>query len=180
VLRADPAAWRRAAVLAQAASRVAAKDPEVFEAAEARRALRDELLEAVRGLLRADPHGGSARPRALRATPARQRIVRAVEDHLRADPRRATGTGDLCAALGVSPSALRAAISASFAVDTGRYLRLRRLALARAALRSAEPRRASAEEVAAAHGFWDVPTFAREYRAMFGEAPALASRRGAG
>jgi AraC-like DNA-binding protein len=181
VLRVDRRAWARAASLLKAASEVAAEDPEVFEAAEARRSLRDEVLEALRGLLRADPHGGGARPRALRATPARQRIVRAVEDHLRADPGRPAGTGDLCAALGVSPSRLRAAFVASFAVSPDRYLRLRRLALARAALRSAEgPRRASVEEVAAAHGFWDAQAFAREYRELFGEALALAPRRGAG
>ena len=172
VLRADPAAWRRAAVLVQAASRVAAKDPEVFEVAEARRALRDELLDALRGLLAAGPHG-EARPRALRTTPARRRIVRATEDLLRVDPRRAVGTEEVCAALGVSPSALRAAISASFAVDPGRYLRLRRLALARAALRGPGDgaRRPSAEEVASAHGFWDAQAFAREYREMFGDDP---------
>src|SRR5829696_6874497 len=178
VLRTDPAAWRRAASLLKAASEAATADPEVFEAAEARRALRAEVLEALRGLLRADPHGGGARPRALRATPARQRIVRAVEDHLRADPGRPAGTEDLCAALGVSPSRLRAAFVASFATSPDRYLRLRRLALARAALRSAEPRWASVEQVVAAHGFWDAAAFARQYRDLFGEAPALASRRG--
>jgi hypothetical protein len=79
--------------------KVAAKDPEVFEVAEARRSLRAEVLEAMRELLRAGPHGGGARPRSLRATPARQRIVRAVEDYLQADPRRPAGTEDLCAAL---------------------------------------------------------------------------------
>jgi AraC family transcriptional regulator, ethanolamine operon transcriptional activator len=178
VLRADRRTWARAASLVRSAARVAAADPGVFEAAEARRALRDELLEALRDLV-AGPRGG-ARPRALRDTPARRWIVRAAEDLLRADPRRAIGTEEVCAALGVSPSALRAAIEVSFAVDPERYLRLRRLALARAALRSAEPRRASVEEVAAAHGFWDAQAFARQFRELFGEAPALASRRGAG
>jgi transcriptional regulator GlxA family with amidase domain len=42
-----------------------------------------------------------------------------------------------------------------------------------------EPRRAPVEEVAAAHGFWDVEAFAREYRELFGEDPALAYRHGA-
>ena len=106
-------------------------------------------------------------------------VIRAVEDLLRAEPRRAASAEEVSAALGVSPSALRAAVEASFGVDLDRYLRLRRLALARAALRSAEPRWASVEEVAAAHGFWDAAAFARQFRELFGEAPATASRRGA-
>ena len=51
------------------------------------------MLEAVRELL--DGSHGGARPRALTATPARRRIVRAVEDLLRADPCRAMGTEEV-------------------------------------------------------------------------------------
>jgi AraC-like DNA-binding protein len=177
VLRANPRAWARAASLVRTAAQVAADEPAVFGVAEARRGLRDELLEAMRELLDG-PHGG-ARPRALPATPARRRTVRAVEDLLRADPCRAMSTEEVCIALGVPPSRLQAAIEASFAVSPDHYLRLRRLTLARAALRSAEARWASVEQVAAAHGFWDAAVFRREYRDAFGEAPSLAFRRGA-
>jgi len=67
----------------------------------------------------------------------------------------------------------------SIEVSPDHYLRLRRLTLARAALRSAEGRGTPVEQVAAAHGFWDAEVFRREYRDVFGEAPSLAFRRGA-
>jgi len=177
VLRADPKAWAQAASLARRAAQVAAEEPGVFGVAEARRGLRDELLEAVRELLDGSP--GGERPRALPATPARRRIVRAVEDLLRADPGRAVSMAEICTTLGVPPSRLRAAIEAGFAVSPDHYLRLRRLTLARAALRSTNAHWASVEQVAAAHGFWDAEVFRREYHAVFGEAPSLVVRRGA-
>jgi AraC-like DNA-binding protein len=176
VLRVDRKQWTRAASLARAASEVAAQDPEVFEVAEARRSLRAEVLEVLRGLLAGGPRRGAC-ARALPATPARRRIVMAVEDHIRADPGRPVDVEDLCAALGVSPSRLRSAFAASFSITPDQYLRLRRLALARAAMRSAEPRWTSVEEVAAAHGFWDVGCFASEYHELFGEAPSATFRR---
>jgi AraC family transcriptional regulator, ethanolamine operon transcriptional activator len=179
VLRAEGGAWERVASLVRRAAAVAAEEPGVFAVAEARRGLRDELLDALHGLLGSPP--GGPRPRALPATPERRRLLRAVEDLLRAEPGRAGSAEEVCAALGVPPSRLRAAVGSSFGLSPDRYLRLRRLALARATLRSAEePRPASLEQVAAAHGFWDAGAFAREYHDLFGEAPTLGLRRGAG
>jgi AraC family ethanolamine operon transcriptional activator len=178
MLRTDPEAWARVALLVREVAEVAAKDPEVFEVEEARRSLRASVLDAARELLEG-PWGG-APPRLLRASRERGRIVRLVEDHLRADPGRPTGTADLCAALGLSPSRLRSAVTATFGMSPQRYLRLRRLAMARSALRSGDPRWRSVREVALAHGFWHLERFARAYRDMFGEAPSATFGRAIG
>jgi len=169
MLRADPAAWARTAALMRAALEVAKKDPEVFEVEEARRALRASVLDVARELLMGTWDG--AFPRTFRSSPARHRIVRLMEDYLRANPRRLVDTADLCATLGRSPSRLRSAFAATFGVGPQRYLRIRRLAMVRSALRSGDPRWSSAQEVALAHGFWHLERFTREYRDMFGESP---------
>ncbi|MBV1798926.1 helix-turn-helix domain-containing protein [Siccirubricoccus sp. G192] len=176
VLRVDGDAWERAASLVRGAAAVAAEDPGVFAVAEARRGLRDELLEALRELL-ACRHGGT-RTRPLPAPSERRRTLRAVEDLLRAEPGRAGSVEEVCATLRLPPSRLRAAVKASFAVDAELYLRLRRLALVRAALRPAggEPRWAEVAQVAAAHGFRDMEAFTQEYHDLFGEDPALTFR----
>jgi AraC family transcriptional regulator, ethanolamine operon transcriptional activator len=163
----DPAAWLRAASLLQAAADVAATDPEVFEVEEARRSLRASVLEISQELL-AGPWGGE-RPRLLRSSPGRQRLVRAAEECLRDDPGRAITTMDLAAALGVSASRLRRAIRATFGISPQRYLRLRRLTLLRRSLRSAGPDGPLPRDVALAHGFWHLDRLAREYRETFSE-----------
>jgi AraC family ethanolamine operon transcriptional activator len=178
MLRADLMALQRASSLVRAASEVAARDPEVFEVEEALRSLRASVLDAARELL-TGPLGG-APPRALRATQARRRIVQAVDDYLRAAPSRPASTADIGNALGVSPSRLRSAFAATFGMSPRRYLGLRRLAMARSALRSADPRWPSVREVALAHGFWHLERFAREYRGMFGEAPSATFGQTAG
>ncbi|MBX6373226.1 MAG: helix-turn-helix transcriptional regulator [Acetobacteraceae bacterium] len=178
MLRADPAAWARTAALMRAALEVAKKDPEVFEVEEARRALRASVLDVARELLMGTWDG--AFPRTFRSSPARHRIVRLMEDYLRANPRRLVDTADLCATLGRSPSRLRSAFAATFGVGPQRYLRIRRLAMVRSALRSGDPRWSSAQEVALAHGFWHLERFTREYRDMFGESPSATFSRAAG
>jgi transcriptional regulator GlxA family with amidase domain len=63
-------------------------------------------------------------------------------------------------------------------VDPERYLRMRRLAMARGALRSGDRRWTSVEQVATAHGFPDPAAFGREYLQGFGHVPDLAPVRG--
>jgi AraC family transcriptional regulator, ethanolamine operon transcriptional activator len=169
-LRVDPAAYRRAASLFRAASKVAATNPAVFEVAEARRSLRASVLETAQELL-AGPYDG-ALPRTLRGSPGRRRVVQMVEECLRADPRRLVTTEDICSSIRMSQSRVRSAFVATFGLGPQHYLRLRRLALARSALRSGDPRWSSVEQVALAHGFWDKERFARAYRESFGEPPS--------
>jgi AraC-like DNA-binding protein len=134
VLRPSPEAWTRVASLIVAAKQVALEDPQVFMVAEALQGLRADLMEALRELV-ATTHQADA-AKAYPSVAGRQHIVRAVENALRAYPGRVLSAEDLCAATGMMPSRLRAAIETSFGMEPEHYLRLRRLAMERIALRT--------------------------------------------
>ena len=58
-----------------------------------------------------------------------------------------------------------------------RYLLLRRMHLARRALRASAPTTATVTEIAARYGFWQFGWFAGEYKSLFGEAPSTTLHR---
>jgi AraC family transcriptional regulator, ethanolamine operon transcriptional activator len=171
LLRASPAAWARAEALARDACAVAAEDPGVFEVAEARRALRSAVLETADALLAspADEHEpGPTR----QARTAHRRLVRLVDDHVTAAPAWIAGVAELSGALGVSERQMREAFAGVLGVSPSRYMRLRRLVLVRAALRSPGRSWPTVREAALAHGFWHLGRFSRFYRDAFGEPPS--------
>jgi hypothetical protein len=98
MLDCGPQAWRQAVLLLRSAAEVAVQDPEVFEVEEARRSLRSSVLEMAQDLL-TGAWGGN-RPRILRAWPERQRLVRTIEEYLKAYPAQASTVDDLAATLG--------------------------------------------------------------------------------
>jgi AraC-like DNA-binding protein len=54
-----------------------------------------------------------------------------------------------------------------------RYLLLRRMHLARRALREAAPDTTTVTDIATRFGFWQLGRFSIDYRALFGEAPSV-------
>jgi AraC-like DNA-binding protein len=58
-----------------------------------------------------------------------------------------------------------------------RYLWMRRMNLARRALRSADLEHTTVTEVATEYGFWELGRFSVAYRSLFGEPPSAALRR---
>jgi transcriptional regulator GlxA family with amidase domain len=58
-----------------------------------------------------------------------------------------------------------------------RYLLLRRMHLARRALRTSAPDTTTVTDIAAQYGFWQFGRFAGEYRSLFGEAPSTTLHR---
>jgi len=171
LLRASPAAWARAEALARDAREVAAQDPGVFEVEEARRALRSAVLEAADELL-ASPAADQEPIRTRQARTAHRRLVRLVDDHVTASPARIAGVAELSGALGVSERRMREAFAGVLGVSPSRYLRLRRLVLVRAALRSPGRSWPTVREAALAHGFWHLGRFSSSYRDAFGEPPS--------
>ncbi|WP_158287766.1 helix-turn-helix domain-containing protein [Falsiroseomonas bella] len=109
------------------------------------------------------------RPRAAREA---QRVVRLAEDYLRANIHRPVYREELCAALGVSLRKLHDAFIGVTGLSPQTYLKVRRLALVRGALRRSDAGHALVKSIALSHGFWHLGHFARDYRQLFGETPS--------
>ena len=58
-----------------------------------------------------------------------------------------------------------------------RYLMMRRMSLARHALRDSSPDTTTVTEIATRYGFWQLGRFAAEYKSLFGEAPSATLHR---
>jgi AraC family ethanolamine operon transcriptional activator len=99
-------------------------------------------------------------------------LVRRAEDYVWANPGRPVRHAELCHVLDASPSMLVAAFRAVLGTTPCQYVKLRRLALARAALREGPARRGGVKSIALAHGYDHFGQFARDYRVAFGEAPS--------
>lgn len=127
-------------------------------------ALRETLLGALTPGMAAIAPGRAAREA--------MRVHREAEAYLRAHLERPIYRDDLCAALGVSRRKLHDAFIAVVGMSPPAYLKLRRLVLARRALRAGDGSRMLVKAVALSHGFWHLGYFARDYRALFGELPS--------
>jgi AraC-like DNA-binding protein len=163
----DAAAWERARKLFEAIDEVAGSEPDVFGVDEARRSLRAQLMETLFELI--EGASDTSRARLVRASRGRERVIRAIDEHLRANPGQVITGSDLARDLAISEPRLRSALRATFGIGLCRYLLIRRLLALHAAAwdHSADP--ATRRTLAAAHGFWNLGVLEREYRLLFKE-----------
>lgn len=126
--------------------------------------MRDLIAEALTA--EADQRGPSC------ATRSALQVVSGAEAFLEAHLTRPIYTEELCSALAVSPRRLHDAFKAALGTSPHRYLRARRLTLARRSLKGQTPRAGLVKSVALEHGFWHFGRFAQEYRDQFGETPS--------
>jgi AraC-like DNA-binding protein len=82
----------------------------------------------------------------------------------------------LCSAIGVPERSLRACCAEFLGMSPTRYHLLRRLNMARSALRRADPKATSVAEIARNHQFLELGRFAVTYRTVFGEMPSSTLR----
>jgi len=168
VQRAPALALERLASIVRSAEQAATADEHISADESTSGALRESMLDATQLLLRPDERASKSRQRAA----GRQRVVRAADEYLCANPMRPVYTEDLCKALGVSASALHEAFCTVFGTSPHRYLKLRRMSLVRAALLSRAGGWASVKAAALSYGFWHLGQFAQDYKEIYGELPS--------
>jgi AraC-like DNA-binding protein len=83
----------------------------------------------------------------------------------------------LCAEIGIPERTLRLCCTEFLGLSPTRYLLLRRLNMARSALRRADPSTATVAQVARDHQFLELGRFAVTYRTTFGESPSVTLQR---
>jgi AraC-like DNA-binding protein len=170
-LCASPATLARAQEVARDVCKVTTEDPHAFDLEHAWRPLRSVLLMTADELLASPADNEPVRARLARQ--AHRRLVRLIDNRVTAAPSRTDSIGDLSRVLGVSERQIREAFSEVLDVSPSRYLRLRRLVLTRAALRSPGLSWPSVRAVALGHGFRHLGRFACIYHDAFGEAPSV-------
>jgi AraC-like DNA-binding protein len=163
----QPAALARFQQLHAAAGLLAEHAPAVIVHSEAAHGLEQALVEALVGCFN---NGEVSEDKsALRQHAAiMRRFRRATEEN----PDQALFVPELCVAIGVSERTLRICCQEHLGLSPKRYLLLRRMCLARRALRENAPTATTVTTIATQYGFWQFGRFAKEYKALFGELPS--------
>lgn len=167
-----PSAMATLRRLHAAAGQLAEDAPAVIAHPEAARGLEQALIEALVGCL-GDGEVREDRSALRQHALIMQRFRRASEEN----PDQALYIPELCAAIGVSDRTLRICCREQLGMGPKRYLLLRRMHLARRALRRSVPTATTVTEIATRYGFWQFGRFAGEYRSLFGELPSATLAR---
>jgi AraC-like DNA-binding protein len=158
--------------LHEAAGHLAKTAPDILTRPEVAQALEERLVQAMVSCM----VGGDV-PEIRSAHHRHAAVMRRLEELLEANSDRTLYLADLCAATGASDRTLRACCQEHLGMSPMRYLWLRRMHLARRALRIADPATTTVTEVATTYGFWELGRFSGAYRSLFGEAPSAALHR---
>jgi AraC-like DNA-binding protein len=151
--------------------RLAEARPELVANPEVARALEQELIHALINCLTDGDVSGNPRKR-RHHTDIMVRFEDALATH--GDPQ--LNLLELCSAIGVPERTLRACCTEFLGMSPTRYHLLRRLNMARSALRRADPETTSVAEIARNHQFHELGRFAVAYRTVFGEMPSFTLR----
>jgi AraC-like DNA-binding protein len=150
--------------LHSAAGYLAEDVPEIIAPPEAARGLEQALIEAMVDCL-ADRQGRENNVAQGQYAIVMHRFRRVVEENPLYIP-------EICKAIGVSSRTLQGCCHEHLGMGPKRYLLLRRMNLARRALREGPPDRVSVTELVTRYGFWQLGRFAVEYHSPFGESPS--------
>jgi len=106
-----------------------------------------------------------------------QAVMRRLEEVLQASSGEPLYMTVLCRAAGASYRTLRDCCQEHLGMSPKRYLCVRRMQLARRALRRADAETTTVTAIATNYGFWELGRFAVAYLSLFGESPSIALRR---
>ncbi len=121
---------------------------------------------------------GEAGPREERwAQRCHEMIMRRFRRVLEENPDRALYIPEICAAIGVPDRTLRLCCQEHLRMGPKQFLLLRRIHLARRALRAADANVSTVTDIATMYGFWHFGRFATFYHSVFGESPSTTLRQ---
>jgi AraC-like DNA-binding protein len=163
----------RLRLLFRQACRLSETRKELIGRPEVARALEQEMLHAIINCLYANEMNGTSKARHQHTA-----VMARFEDILSKRSDQKLSMPRLCSELGVPERTLRMCCAEFLGLSPTRYILLRRLNRARAALRSADPSMSSVAEVARNHQFLELGRFAVTYRTTFGESPSATLQRG--
>ena len=172
VVTPPPAAMARFQRLHAAAGHLANNSPEIIANPDAARGLEQELVEALVGCLGA----GEANEDSV-AQRQHELIMRRFRRVLEENHDQSLYLPEICTIIGVSDRTLRLCCQEHLGMGPKHYLMLRRLHMARRALREPGPSGATVTEIATRYGFWHFGRFAAAYKSAFGEMPSNSLRR---
>jgi AraC-like DNA-binding protein len=158
--------------LHEAACNLAKTAPDILAKPEVARAIEQALVESMVFCLAGSRSNGARNVRRHRA-----RVMRRLEEALMANPEQPLYMAELSAQVGASYWTLRDCCLEYLGISPKRYLWLRRMHLARRALRSADAERTTVTGITADYGFWELGRFSVAYRSLFGESPSTTLRR---
>ena len=166
-----PAAMSRLQRLHAAAAHLAEEAPEIITNPDVARGLEQAMIEAMVACLGPSEDREDSFMKRQHAIVMR-RFCRVVEEN----PEQPLYIPDICKAIRVSERTLRMCCQEHLGMAPKRYLLLRRMGLARRALREAAPDATSVTAIGTRYGFWELGRFAVEYQALFGESPSATLR----
>jgi AraC-like DNA-binding protein len=155
-----------------AAGGLARDTPELIAHPEAAHGLEQALIEAMVDCLVGPEVRAHTLAQAQHAVVIR-RFRRVVEQN----PEHPLYIPEICKAIRVSSRTLQACCHEHLGMGPKHYLLLRRMHLARRALRQGGPETASVTEIATRYGFWQLGRFAVEYQSLFRESPSATLAR---
>ena len=160
--------------LHEATGSLARTAPDILAKPEVARAIEQALVESMVFCLAGSPSNDERNVRRHRA-----RVMRRLEEAVMANPEQPLYMAELSAQVGASYWTLRDCCLEYLGMSPKRYLWLRRMHMARRALRSADAERTTVTEIASDYGFWEFGRFSVAYRSLFGESPSTTLRRAA-
>jgi AraC-like DNA-binding protein len=172
ILTPPPRAMAKLQRLHAAAGHLAETAPEIIANPSAAYGLEQALVEAMVGCL-----GASEAREDTVAQRQHELIMRRFRRVVEENPDQPLYIPELCTAIGVSERTLRVCCQEHLGLGPKRYLLLRRLHLARRALRYGSAGATTVTEIATRYGFWHFGRFAGEYQALFGESPSSTLHR---
>ena len=167
-----PRAMAKLQRLHAAVGYLAENAPEIIANPDTARGLEQALIEAMVGCLSVvSVHEDTVAQR------QHELIMRRFRRVLEEKPNQSLYITEICKIIGVAERTLEVCCQEQLGVGPKRYLLLRRLQLARRALREAAPDRTTVTDIATRYGFWHFGRFAGAYRFLFGEFPSVTLQR---